>query len=196
MDMVGNNYSPIIRKTRLKRKLFLFFVFLILQGCKYTPPKYGIEFNKTREEIGLPVLLENWDHKKTIEKGYSTWVNPNYDREKPYYDRKPYYHEKTVVYNKDTILWEANTYIGLQKFTTIDGTFKEELNIKYYFVKNEDNKIRWEYNLFTAIKSDNGYYSMSTINITKEEADAILVSWGLPYDQCPGHTGVADTEIP
>lgn len=153
--------------------IFFFCIVVVLLGCEHTPPKYGIEFNNIREEIGLPVLLENWEHIKVFGETGSSWINPNYDKEKPYYFRK------NVAFNKDAILWESNCYAGQQKFNTVDGTFEELLYINYYFVKNEHNNIGWEYLLFTATKSDSGSYHMENINITKEVADSILVSWGL-----------------
>jgi hypothetical protein len=147
---------------------------MILQSCEYAPPKYGLKFNETREKIGLPILSENWEHLKEFgETGSSSWINPNYDKEKPYYFRK------TVIFNKDTIIWESDWYIGQQKFNTIDGTFNEELYITYHFIKNKYHNFGWECVLSTAIKSDNDYYHIENISITKEKADSILVSWGL-----------------
>ncbi len=72
-----------------------------------------------------------------------------------------------------------NWYIGQQKFNTIDGTFNEELYITYHFIKNKYHNFGWECVLSTAIKSDNDYYHIENISITKEKADSILVSWGL-----------------
>jgi len=158
-----------------KTIFFIFYIFMILQSCEYAPPRYGLEFNDVREEIGLPILPENWEHHKTLrETGSSKWTNPDYDNE------KPCHFKKTVVFNEDTIIWESNQYLGQQKFNTIDGTIREELLITYHFIENEEHNIGWEYVLLTGEKADDHLYYFVINNIAKEEADSILVLWGFP----------------
>jgi hypothetical protein len=144
---------------------------MILLSCVFhhTPPKYGVEFNEEREKIGLPLLNENWEYVEIIGALGSSWINPARDKS------KPSYFSKSVSYNNDTILWESDHYVGLKEYNTIDGKFQEELYVIYHFTKSDSDGVGWKYVLSTAGESD----SMHNIDITKEIADSILISWGL-----------------
>jgi hypothetical protein len=165
----------------------LLALIIATQGCTGTDspnPKYGMAFNGERERIGLPVLQENWRYNKIIGESADEWINPSYNED------IPYHFKKTVTFNRDTIINETDYYIGQQEFNTIDGRGKEHLYITYYFIEYEeyDKKcdIGWECIFVTATEATSSNlvperraYAWTIIDITKEEADSILVSWGL-----------------
>jgi hypothetical protein len=158
------------------RLIIIALIVITLSSCEDADSiKYGHKFDTTRAILGLPKLPKNWriGNQGKANNGchFVSWTNPN-DTVTP-----PYFYSKTVLLNNDTIIYEENQYIGPDKYTTVDGTFDEELFITYYF----DNYIQydtfykktWKYSL----RNEDALLK----NIDKKVADSILYAWGIRY---------------
>lgn len=162
-----------LKRSSLKQIVVLIYVIVLFSGCAKHGDKYGIEFNETRKQIGLSPLPENWKSREIF-----GVPNPTKEWSNPQKDSIPSYSKKVISYNKDTILEEVNNYIGPNNIKTIDGGFKDLLSIRYSFV---DKKKPWKFTLLTSDNSlnDLGYESVCLIEITKQQADSVLISWDL-----------------
>jgi hypothetical protein len=137
-------------------------------------------FNHEREQIGLPVLRENWEYSQVFGAMADVYINPTRKKD------IPYYFKKGISFNEDTILWEQDEYVGLKVHATIDGHSIDMLYITYRFVADEDKDAGWYYSFHTASEKTSSFtsetfYSNDVIKVTKEVADSILISWGLEH---------------
>lgn len=167
----------------MKKIIITIISCLSLLSCKKERPNFGMGFNEERKKIGLPVLSENWKYKKIIGGDGKTerWINP-----RPKY---PCQLIKTVTFDQNKkIIYEKNTYYGVNTFPSIDAgdaTMTESLFISYYF-QDEKRKNDWSKEKLKKKGWNCSFYSQKTqssgnTEITKEQADSILVAWGIKY---------------
>lgn len=159
------------------RKIYLLLFVVFLQGCilKKYPVRYGVDFNPTREKLGINLLDSTWKVKRTTS-FYTRWVNPNIDRTKAQYIMKQ------TCYFDDILSLEMDTYQNVDAGTLIP----ERLSIRFYyrsskydrkniFKQKNDNIIGWNYRH----TCDNGYEGVHTTYLSKQQADSIMRAWKL-----------------
>jgi hypothetical protein len=152
------------------------FLFLATVACGSLPsrpaPKYGPEHNAERMRIGLPILPENW---KPVYSGTdgATWMNPEADAKER--ARIPVHSEKSVHYEDGVLISEGDSYYGSKDYTYEDGTDREFVGITYHFKIGKNDRLQqlgW-----TARRRDATEPHGKDISL--EEAEAILNTWGL-----------------
>ncbi|MCL2219246.1 MAG: hypothetical protein FWC23_05105 [Chitinispirillia bacterium] len=177
-----------------------FVTMIVMAVVPPETPKYGVEFNEEREKIGLHILDSNWRYSRSYGEMYDesgrrvfagNWINIARTHDKPHYAVKSFEYTNDTIRNTDVIISETDLYIGSREYTTIDGTFKEELYITYFFSES-----RWRYSLCgedvpdlekTAYLIDGkritnpkkAYSSFKSFILTKEEADSVLKDWNI-----------------
>ena len=84
----------------------LFVQFVLLQGClfKESPVCYGVDFNFTRETLGINLLDSGWRIGHT-EPYYTRWINPSIDKTKVQYIQ-----QLNSVYEKMITAMTINMY--------------------------------------------------------------------------------------
>ena len=138
---------------------------------------YGVEFNDVRKKIGLPLLSSDWLYWKVRPADAIEWRNPKPDKDSAYFKNK------IIEFNNDTIIVEYNIYIGNKSYMTLDGRWNESLVISYRFIDDEKGDKGWKYRFTTAKKTPDqyGHFWKEYFEITKEQADSILLSWNIIY---------------
>jgi len=162
-----------------KFALFSCFFGVILISCNYVQPleeRYGAKYNEERGKIGLIPLNSQWlfSHK---ENDMIFWNPKNLDSLKNC--SNAYYGQKRMRFKTDTLIFEADEFVGPKPFSE-KGEFGE-LSYIYYFTPYEMRSIGWEYFIMWQIGEDEKGMIVSSKDITKNEADSILHSWGLKY---------------
>ncbi len=137
-------------------------------------------FNEERKKVGLPMLPENWRYDKIIggDGNAERWLNPN--------QKYPCHFQKLVEFdNNKQIIYETDLYYGVNKYPSVDrdNTMTERLTISYYF-QDENREKRWRTEKLKKKGWNCNFECQKTENsgnteITKEQADSILVLWGL-----------------
>ena len=158
----------------------IYFFLIILVSCNHVQPleeRYGINFNNKREKIGLIPLNSQWQFDKSDNKIGIFWNPKNLDSLKN--SSNAYYGQKRMRFKSDTIIFEADEFVGPKPFSE-KGEFGE-LSYIYYFTPFETRSIGWEYSIMWQIGEDERGMIVSSKDITKNEADSILHSWGLIY---------------
>ena len=174
--MEGNNNH------KLNMKVTVYFVLLLisLSGClhprprKTYTPRYGIEHNKVRDSLGIPLLDSSWVAIHMWD-GVTVWG----PKEKQPYPRHTL---KQVSYFNDTLYCEYDIYTNGEEYQTIDGSESIYLAIWYFYrparcgpwdmmTWNRDT-VGWCY-MF--------YDTPAGHSVNKAKADSILTSWGLKY---------------
>ena len=147
-------------------------VALFMSSCSYSDlnSRYGVAYNQVRQNVGLSVLDSTWRYSKAVGVIGGSWLNPNCP------NGSPCYYEKSFLCENDgTMLWEDDTYIGPNKYTTVDGTFEETLHITYYFKDK-----RWKYLWRRGVSVKNSRWEFDEYEeISSKEADSLLTLWGI-----------------
>lgn len=167
----------------MNKYIFIFLFFMcISSGCKERyPPRYGVEFNPTREKLGITLLNEDWVYKIPARKEMTIWRSPKIDRSKPRHAYKKVYYRNGVLHT------EVDNYENTQTFNTIDGTFKEYLDVIYYYIPKEriTGSFKGQYVKETVsgwhciyFHGDGENWSVRDV-VTKAQADSIIASWGI-----------------
>lgn len=183
-NMDGNDKQVMVR-------LFLMVALPILWvvgiACKpEQEPKFGLEFNATRKQVGLPLINEKWEH--TVIAGYAShptlckWGDDKLSK-----DQKNGYVKNVYYFTEPTkILYELDVYLRLDdKWVTpgdIDHTEDmTALYIRYYFRHytppdgGKPHAKGWECELKEKKHNFmNGYKSL-----TLAQADSVLRVWGV-----------------
>lgn len=164
-------------RTKLLPIVLSVALFVTTVACGMLPsqpaPKYGPEYNAERMRIGLPILPENW---KLVYSGTdgAAWLNPEADAKER--ARIPVHSEKSVRYEDGVLISEGDSYYGSKDYTYFDGTDREFVGITYHFKIGKNDRLQqlgW-----TAVRHDAAEPNGKDISL--EEAEAILKSWGLP----------------
>lgn len=118
--------------------------------------KYSLAFNRYRFDHHIPALPDSF-----ILNGYGLdyagWQNENPEM-------RPVYHNKLIVWSADSLLSERNVFLGVRG---------ERLII--WYGKNEENPVYHFSCGFRQVESD----SSTRKDVSPEQADSILRSWGL-----------------
>jgi len=147
----------------------------LLASCNSGDPmvkKYGLDFNKNRTELGLPILQASWKLVKN-DQGILRWA-PAGDL-----TATGFIH-KQVSIKDNKIYSEENRFEGKNKYQR-DGTdYTEEVYIGCYF---DDKEQISEWNcVFKGTRNPiNGSASEGDTKITVKQADSIVTSWGIKY---------------
>lgn len=158
---------------------------LISLEPKY-PACYGVEFNPTREVLGIPLLKEDWVPVDSSD-SKTTWKPPIKEKDKPYHSFKK------IKYLNGTLTWELDNYESNKKFVTVDVTATESLSIQFYYISSKYDQFRskdksikdfvgFEY---IYMHSEKHGYCIARDRVTKFQADSILTSWGLEDEIVP-----------
>ena len=140
---------------------------LLFESCTHSDLniKYGVAFNQVRQNVGLSVLDSTWRYNEAVGVLGGSWLNPICPKDSPCYYKKSF-----LCDNDTSLIWEQDMYQGSQKYTTVDGTFNEELCITYYF-KDKYLKYTWTKGL---PHKDSKFYYECNDEITSTEADSLL----------------------
>ena len=145
---------------------------LLMSSCSNSDlnSKYGVAYNQVRQNIGLPVLDSTWRYNEAVGVVGGSWINPICPQGTPCH-----YEKSFLCENDGTMLSEDDTYIGPNKYTTVDGTFEETLHITYYFKDK-----RWEYLWRRGVNVKDSRWEFDEYEeISSKEADSLLTLWGL-----------------
>jgi hypothetical protein len=130
-----------------KVALLMILLLIALSACKEPDPQYGKEFNPERKKIGLPIIPDNWELARVMV-DTSRWVNP--ERSEKFNARIPVHWSKSVWYPEGNLVLEEDIYYGINDYTTVDGTYREDLVITYYYQVDEHDyrqKLGWDVSL-------------------------------------------------
>ena len=173
------------------RIILLFFIIVAMSSClislepKY-PACYGIEFNPTREALGIPLLKDDWIPVNTSD-SITTWRPPINKKGMSYHSFKK------IKYLNGTLAWEVDNYKSNKKFVTVDVTAYESLSIRYYYISSKYDQFRSKdesikdfvgFEYIYAHNEKHGYHIQSD-RITKFQADSLLTLWGLADEIVP-----------
>ena len=163
---------------KMRQLTILVFILLMVGNgaiCASLTPKYGKEFNEERMKIGIPIIPDNWELNSVLQDS-ARWVNP--ERIEKHNERIPVHHSKGLNYRTGILLSETDIYYGKEDYKTIDGTFRENLSISYFYQVDDYSYVKrtgWWIILNNQQTED---ASMDT-EITIEEAEKILEEWGI-----------------
>jgi hypothetical protein len=153
----------------LIKKALVVAVILFLNACNVKNEKnnqveqFGIAFNKTRSEIGLPLLDSSWKISNESDEMLQ-WmpIRPK--------DSLSFVLKRMLFKNGD-LNREENVFNGKRTYTTTEGTLIEKLYVSYNFLQSGPAG-KWICEYY-GLKKEFGEM------IPKEQADSILLSWGL-----------------
>lgn len=132
--------------------------------------RYGVEYDSVRAELGIPTILEGW-RIVSIDKHRERYIKD---------EQYPCHHWKYVLIDEEgQIEKEIDEYYSGQEFfdEVWDAYDLFKLEVIYDY-KAEGEKMSYMY-------TDPGNYNrenMPKVEITKEQADSLLASWGISYD--------------
>lgn len=157
-----------IIQTRKPESLFIYCVIALMSfasGCTRHSDKYGGAFNPARVKRGIPIIPSNWSI--TDFGQYFDCVNPNVDQ------TKPHHLSKRVFVGKDgQINGETDQFYSGKMFVDPDGgNMPQKLGVTYYYTQEKAGN-PWLFYLTLGANE-------SMREITLQEADGILDSWGL-----------------
>ena len=150
-----------------------------MTSCKHVQnmeDRYGIKFNGEREKIGLMPLNSQWvpSHNERDR----IWWNPkNPDSLKNI--ANALYGGKKIHLENDTLISETDVFFGPESFTSPEQYV--DLFCTYFFEPYEMYSKGWFCRVHKRIGEYEKRVFCSTNDITKNEADSILYSWGLQY---------------
>lgn len=148
-------------------------------GCKeHYPPRYGVEFNPTRERLGVKPLNEDLILDSPPEKYKTVWRNPNIDKSKPHHSYK------RVLYSNGVLLADMDSYTSNKTFKLKDGVAREFVIIRFYYrpanveVGFDGGYVKKLVSGWHCSYRHEGCDLMYEV-ITKSQADSIIASWGI-----------------
>lgn len=152
----------------MNNKLFLLIAVIVvgLVACEKSNDSYGPGFNAQRQKIGLPIISSGWYSIKG-----TTWVNP--ERESKYSQHIPVYFSKSIVQKGGKLISETDLYYGSMEYTLADESFREYIEITYYYSEDGVNA-KWSVSLHDQSSVKSGIFEISL-----EKAEEILKKWGI-----------------
>ena len=164
---------------------------MLVISCRFFRDKpdpkaqYGKEYNSVRDSLGIPPIHKWWKtlHCDSCYTIYGTRaVIP------------PCRYKKTVIYKSGQIEFEIDEYTAGEQF--VDGAYdrhRRDLWVYYFYVeplsliKNEtDSLYYFDSDKFRLFKKGFNYtFGFDAIErhvISKEQADSIMNSWGITYN--------------
>jgi hypothetical protein len=143
---------------------------LVSTGChKATPPKYGREFNATRESKKIPIIPPAWNLYSNVP-GCITWSNPNGWGPPP----KNRLMKLVNTSSDGKLISETDKYFSGRGFKDLDPDAGspdwEVMIITYEYTAENTNSDPWVCEVLAG--PDKGRYKLS-------DAEAILQKWGV-----------------
>lgn len=132
--------------------------------------KYGMSFNEKRKEVGLSLLTE--DFKLTVAECYD---NDKNNCCVVWCRNKPLPLRKSIHFANDSIITESDVYESREQYVTIDCTLSKDLVITYDF---KEKSIKYKYTDMIKDTTDIRFYRTVNREVTKQEADSVIASWG------------------
>jgi hypothetical protein len=139
---------------------------VILTACTSPRAQYGLDYNVERTKLGLTTIPDDWKISGV------RWLNPEGGDKLSAH--QPVYFSKYLSVQTGSLSFETDLYYGEQDFTNFEGTFREHLEITYYYSTSADYSRYWRVYFHSQETSDSG-----RVIISLEKADEILKSWGL-----------------
>ncbi|MCU0322416.1 MAG: hypothetical protein MUE72_08365 [Chitinophagaceae bacterium] len=124
---------------------------------------FGIEYNKTRNEIGLPLLDSLW--RISYESDEMIQWMPIKSKDSLSFLLK------RLIFKNAILCREENIFNGKDTYTTPDGKFIEKVYITYDFLNSKPNS-QWICEYY-GLKKEFGE------RISRKQADSILRLWGV-----------------
>lgn len=153
--------------------IIAFLCLVMLISCKKNEEsRYGISFNKVRQNVGLRQLNRSWIVAR-IDTNCISWRNPEID--KIYTGKDSFYCGKVLTFRGDSVIKESDMFLGKNQFKLAEQLVQEYVIYTYYFLPDDGHSSGWSY--FAERDPSNGKRGY----ITKESADSILFSWGIHY---------------
>lgn len=149
----------IIRKTKMYENAVI----------KY---RYGPTLNETRRKVGLCEFRKNWVIFSADTSGFIIWTDPKIDSID--LKVKSFYYDKMMSIVNDKVVTESDVFINPEIMDTSNNTHIF-LIYTYCFEPDSYHHAGWSY-FFNAKYTDD-----KRGDISKQEADSILKSWGLRY---------------
>lgn len=166
---------------RRNYSVFLLLLLLLLSSCKdwkaeeqaeqkklRAEARFGCEYDSVRVKLGIPTILEGW-RIVSIDKHLERYIK---DEQYPYHKWKYVYIDEEGKIEK-----EIDEYYSGQVFYDEVWDDYDWFKLKViYDYKAEGEKMSYVYT-----DPDNWDNSRKT-EITKEQADSLMNSWGISYD--------------
>lgn len=172
---------------RIKKKngtqagLLSFIIMMLFVSCKNDLKSiYGIRYNNEREKVGLIPLRESWE--QLPERNNIIWWHPqNLDSLKK--GSKAFYGAKMIRLENDTLMYESDVFVIYNHLDTIDVDPYYMLSCIYYFHEYDETiPAGWTYSIREKTGKNKEMGTLySSKDISKREADSILLSWDLGF---------------
>lgn len=130
--------------------------------------RYGVEYDSVRAELGIPTISSSWQVLK-VDPRYEYYIK---------YDQDPYHKYKYVYIDEEgQIEKEIDKYYSGQEYIdeVWDGFYSFKLEVIYDY-KAEGEKMSYMYT------DPDNWENSHKVEITKEQADSLMNSWGISYD--------------
>lgn len=161
--------------------VFLLLLLLLLSSCKdwkaeeqaeqkklRAEARFGCEYDSVRVKLGIPTILEGW-----------RIVSIDKHRERYRKDEQYPCHQWKYVYidEEGQIEKEIDKYYSGQEYIdeVWDGFYSFKLEVIYDY-KAEGEKMSYMYT------DPDNWENSHKVEITKEQADSLMNSWGISYD--------------
>jgi hypothetical protein len=144
--------------TFLRVLLFSVFPFLLL-SCS----KYGQEYNLERIKRGIPIVEKHWDKHPVSDEEHHIWDDGKHLKE------KEIYHLCKYVDLKDNAIISEEDLFHIK----INDTMAYKVVVCYNYLEKDP----WRCELLKDVKNSTQKVTFS--NITINQADSLLGSWGL-----------------
>lgn len=165
---------------RRNYSVFLLLLLLLLSSCKdwkaeeqaeqkklRAEARYGIEYDSVRAELGIPTMSSSWQVLK-VDPRYEDYIK---------YDQDPYHKYKYVYIDEEgRIEKEVDMYQTGQKYDNEIGEGPAFYLWVIYDYKAEGEKFTYWYT------DPDNWKNLERTEITKEQADSLMTSWGISYD--------------
>ena len=155
----------------------LFVQSLLLQGCLFreSPVCYGVDFNFTRETLGINLLDSGWRIGHT-EPYYTRWINPSIDKTKVQYIMKQVCYFDNILSMEMDVYENVNTGIlTSERLAIMFYYLSSRYDEKNIFHRKENDILGWDFRY----TRDDGHESVQTELISKQQADSIIKVWGI-----------------
>jgi hypothetical protein len=162
----AQEYNQMTWKLSKKNIVLNVLLAVILTACTLPREQYGLDYNVERTKLGLTTIPDDWKISGV------RWLNPEGGDKLSAH--QPVYFSKYLGIQTGSLSFETDLYYGKQDFTNFEGTFREKLEITYYYPNSACKSGCWGAYFFSEETYDSGQFIISI-----EKADEILESWGL-----------------
>lgn len=148
--------------------------------------RYGIEYNDVRDSLGIPRLPKDW---------IMVYEDSMFCDYRPIDEIPPCHVDKLVTLVDDNIILEKDTYTaGVYYINGSGDKLRKELSVIYFYVdpmslvrdgivyKEAEGRYRKYKKGFNYEYVYGGSDAFDPPVITKEQADSIMNSWGITYN--------------